>query len=158
MIYLGPRFHFGNKDPKAFLVSPNNVELKRRSPLVFYPPHSHDDHVPPEGDHLWMVGSKSRCAFGLLPCTQSSAFSVDLERKEWRWRKSFPNCFTLHLCRLQLCLEPLEELHHGGVGLKVSEVVVHPQQQHSSHFVPEDVTLKCWMHKKFDSLTILLQL
>ena len=29
-IYLRPRFHFGNEDPKTFLVSPNNVELKRQ--------------------------------------------------------------------------------------------------------------------------------
>ena len=64
----------------------------------------------------------------------------------------------MHLGRLQLCLEPLEELHHGGVGLKVGEVVVHPQQQHASHFVPEEETLKCRMHKLFDFLIILIQL
>ena len=87
-----------------------------------------------------MAGSKSRCAFGLLPCTQSSAFSVGLQRKEWR--NSFPDGFTLHLGRLKLRLEPLKELHHGRVGLKVREVVVHPQQQDTSHFVPEDATLK----------------
>ena len=34
-----------------------------------------------------------------------------------------------HPAGLQGGLEPLQEEHHGGVGLEVGEVVVHPQQE-----------------------------
>ena len=43
----------------------------------------------------------------------------------------------MHLGRLQLELEPVQQLHHLGVQLKVREVVVHPQQQDSCHLAPQ---------------------
>ncbi len=40
---------------------------------------------------------------------------------------------AMHLGRLQLGLEPVQQLHHLRVQLKVSEVVVHPQQEDTCH-------------------------
>jgi len=41
------------------------------------------------------------------------------------------------LALLQLRLERLQELHHGGVRLEVGEMVVHPQQHHPRHPVSD---------------------
>ncbi len=42
---------------------------------------------------------------------------------------------AVHLGRLQLGLEPVQQLHHLRVQLKVREVVVHPQQEDPCHLV-----------------------
>jgi hypothetical protein len=42
---------------------------------------------------------------------------------------------AVHLGRLQLGLEPVQQLHHLRVQLKVREVVVHPKQEDPCHLV-----------------------
>ena len=44
---------------------------------------------------------------------------------------------SLHLLCFQAPLEFLQEVHHGRVSLKVSEVVVHPQKQDTGHLVTQ---------------------